>query len=156
MMQRWYHFLCLLLLIAVAATPPALAANGKIVGIVRDASTKDVIPGANVLVVGTALGGAADAQGRYYILNVPPGVYSLQASAVGYGRLKIEEISVVLDQTVEMNITLRSQDVQIGEMVITAERRVVDKNRTSTKTTVTSEEMSTLPSVTAIDLLNTT
>ena len=156
MMQRWYHFLCLLLLIAVAATPPALAANGKIVGIVRDASTKDVIPGANVLVVGTALGGAADAQGRYYILNVPPGTYSLQASAVGYGKLKIEEIGVVLDQTVEMNITLTSQDVQIGEMVITAERRVVDKNRTSTKTTVTSEELTNLPTVTAIDLLNTT
>jgi hypothetical protein len=156
MMQRWYHFLCLLLLIAVAATPTALAANGKIVGIVRDASTKDVIPGANVLVVGTTLGGAADAQGRYYILNVPPGTYSLQASAVGYGRLKIEEISVVLDQTVEMNITLTSQDVQIGEMVITAERRVVDKNRTSTKTTVTSEEIQNLPSVTVIDLLNST
>ncbi len=156
MMQRWYHFLCLLLLIAVAATPPALAANGKIVGIVRDASTKDVIPGANVLVVGTTLGGAADAQGRYYILNVPPGTYSLQASAVGYGRLKIEEVNVVFDQTVEINVTLRSQDVQIGEMVITAERRVVDKNRTSTKTTVTSDEIQNLPSVTVLDLLNST
>jgi outer membrane receptor protein involved in Fe transport len=156
MMQRWYQFLCLLLLIAVAATPSALAANGKIVGIVRDASTKDVIPGANVLVVGTTLGGAADVQGRYYILNVPPGTYALQASAVGYGKLKIEDVNVVLDQTVEMNITLRSQDVQIGEMVITAERRVVDKNRTSTKTTVTSEEIQNLPTVSVIDLLNTT
>jgi hypothetical protein len=156
MMHRWYQFLCLLLLIAVAAIPQALAANGKIVGIVRDASTKDVIPGANVLVVGTTLGGAADAQGRYYILNVPPGTYSLQASAVGYGKLKIEEVEVNLEQTKEIDITLRSQDVQIGEMVITAERRVVDKNRTSTKTTVTSEEIQNLPSVTVIDLLNST
>lgn len=156
MMQRWYQFLCLLLLIAVASTPPALAANGKIVGIVRDASTKDVIPGANVLVVGTTLGGAADAQGRYYILNVPPGTYALQASAVGYGKLKVEGVTVVLDQTVEINVTLRSQDVQIGEMVITAERRVVDKNRTSTKTTVTSDEIQSLPTVDVKDLLNST
>jgi|GEM_PF-403334 len=155
MMQRWYQFLCLLLLIAVAATPPALAANGKIVGIVRDASTKDVIPGANVLVVGTTLGGAADAQGRYYILNVPPGTYSLQASAVGFGKLRIDGIDIVADQTLDMNVTLTSQEVQIGEMVITAERRVVDKNRTSTKTTVTSEELATLPTVTVKDLLNT-
>jgi hypothetical protein len=145
-----------LLLIAAAATPPALAANGKIVGIVRDASTKDVIPGANVLVVGTTLGGAADAQGRYYILNVPPGTYSLQASAVGYGKLRIDGIDIVQDQTVEENVTLTSQDVQIGEMVITAERRVVDKNRTSTKTTVTSDEIQNLPTVTVIDLLNST
>ncbi|HMK39682.1 MAG TPA: TonB-dependent receptor [Bacteroidota bacterium] len=155
-MQRWYQFLCLLLLLAVASTPPAVAANGKIVGIVRDASTKDVIPGANVLVIGTTLGGAADAQGRYYILNVPPGSYALQASAVGYGKLKIEDVNVVLEQTVEINISLRSQDVQIGEMVITAERRVVDKNRTSTKTTVTSDEIAVLPTVNTIDLLNST
>jgi len=156
MKQRWYQFLCLLLLVAVAATPLALAANGKIVGIVRDASTKDVIPGANVLVQGTTLGGAADAQGRYFILNVPPGTYALQASAVGYGKLKIEGVEVLLDQTKEINISLQTQEVQIGEMVITAERRVVDKNRTSTKTTITSEELGTLPAVSTIDLLNTT
>jgi hypothetical protein len=41
-------------------------------------------------------------------------------------------------------------------MVITAERRVVDKNRTSTKTTVTSDEIQNLPTVTVIDLLNST
>ena len=155
MKQRWYQFLCLLLLVAVAATPLALAANGKIVGIVRDASTKDVIPGANVLVLGTTLGGAADAQGRYFILNVPPGTYSLQASAVGYGKLKIEGVEVLQDQTKEINVTLQSQEVQIGEMVITAERRVVDKNRTSTKTTVTSDELASLPTVSVKDLLNT-
>ncbi|HUI11318.1 MAG TPA: carboxypeptidase regulatory-like domain-containing protein [Bacteroidota bacterium] len=154
MKQRWYQFLCLLLLVAVASTPLALAANGKIVGIVRDASTKDVIPGANVLVLGTTLGGAADAQGRYYILNVPPGTYSLQASAVGYGKLKIEGVEVLLDQTKEINVNLQSQEVQIGEMVITAERRVVDKNRTSTKTTVTTEELQVLPTMTVKDLLN--
>ena len=75
MMQRWYQFLCLLLLIAVASTPPAHAATGKIVGIVRDASTKDVIPGANVLVVGTALGGAADA------VKVPASEFRCQVRA---------------------------------------------------------------------------
>jgi outer membrane receptor protein involved in Fe transport len=145
-----------LLLIAAVSAPLALAANGKIAGVVRDASTREAIPGANVLVVGTTLGGAADAQGRYYVLNVPPGTYALQVSAVGFAKTRIEGISVVLDQTVEMNINLQSETVQLGEVVITAERRVVDKNRTSTKTTILSDEIQALPTATAIDLLNTT
>jgi hypothetical protein len=156
MKQRWYQFLCLLLLVTIIAVPVVFAANGKIVGTVRDAATKDVVPGANVLVVGTTLGGAADAQGRYYILNVPPGTYSLQASAVGFGKLKIERITVSLDQTLEMNINLQGEAVQLGEMVISAERKVVDKNQTSTKTTVTSEELQSIPTVSALEILNTT
>lgn len=156
MKQRWYQFLCLLLLIAAVSAPLALAANGKIAGVVRDASNREAIPGANVLIVGTALGGAADAQGRYYILNVPPGTYSLQVSAVGFAKTRVEGISVVLDQTVEMNINLQSETVQLGEVIITAERRVVDKNRTSTKTTIMSDEIQALPTMTVIDLLNST
>ncbi len=154
MKQRWYYLLCLLLIITAVGSSVALAANGKIVGVVRDAATRDAVPGANVLVVGTTLGGAADAQGRYFILNVPPGKYDLQVSGVGFAKTKIEGVTVVLDQTVEVNVSLQSETVQLGEVVISAERRVVDKNRTSTKTTVTSDEILALPTVSVQDLLN--
>jgi hypothetical protein len=156
MKQRWYHLMCLLLLIAAVTSPLALAANGKIVGLVRDAVSKEVIPGANVLLIGTTLGGAADAQGRYFVLNVPPGTYSLQVSAVGFAKTRVDGISVVLDQTVEFNINMQSEAVQLTEVVISAERRVVDKNRTSTKTTITSEEMQNLPTMNVIDMMNST
>jgi hypothetical protein len=156
MKHRWYQLLCLVLLLAAVTSPLALAANGKIVGVVRDATTKDVVPGANVLVVGTTLGGAADKEGRYYILNVPPGTYSLQVSAVGFAKARVEGVSVSLDQTVEININLQSEAVQLNEVIITAERRVVDKNRTSTKTTITSEEIQALPTMSVVDLLNST
>lgn len=156
MKQRWYQFLCLLLLMAAVAAPLALAANGKIVGVVREAANKNVLPGANIVVVGTTLGGAADAQGRYFILNVPPGTYTLQASAIGFSKVKVEGVTVVLDQTVEININLQTEAVQLGEVVIAAERRVVDKNRTSTKTTIGSDEIQNLPAVSVVDLLNTT
>jgi hypothetical protein len=156
MKQRWYHLLCLLLLLAGATSQLALAANGKIAGVIRDAASKEAIPGANVLIVGTTMGGAADAQGRYFILNVPPGTYTLQISAVGYARTRVEGVTVVLEQTKEVNVDLRSETVQLSEVVISAERRVVDVNRTSTKTTITSDEIESLPTMNVIDLLNST
>lgn len=155
MRYAWFRVLflgCLLML------PAALAfgANGKIRGTVRDDATRQALPGANVVVVGTTLGAMADASGNYTILNIPPGVYRLQASSVGYRRVIIENVSVNLDQTVEQNFALPSEAVEVSEVLISAERRVVDKNRTSTKSTVTSEEITNLPMVSAIEVLNTT
>ncbi len=155
MRYAWFRvlFLGCLLVLPVAL---ALGANGKIRGTVRDDATKQALPGANVMVVGTTLGAMADAGGNFTILNVPPGVYRVQASAVGYRRVVVENIRISLDQTLEQNFNLPSEAVEVGEVLISAERRVVDKNRTSTKSTVTSEEISNLPMVSAIEVLNTT
>ena len=76
MRYAWFRVLflgCLLML------PAALAfcANGKIRGTVRDDATRQALPGANIVLVGTTLGAMADAGGNYTILNVPPGVYRL-------------------------------------------------------------------------------
>jgi hypothetical protein len=153
-----YAWLRVLLLGCLLIIPAALSfgANGKIRGTVRDVATKQTLPGANVVVMGTALGAMADAQGQYTILNVPPGNYKLQSSVVGYRRVVIENVRVNLDQTVELNFDLPSEAVEVGEVLISAERRVVDKNRTSTKSTVNSDEIANLPMVSAIDILNTT
>lgn len=155
MRYAWFRVLLLGCLLIIPAAM-SFGANGKIRGTVRDVATKQSLPGANVLVMGTALGAMADAQGQFTILNVPPGSYRLQASVVGYRRVVIENVRVNLDQTVEQNFDLPSEAVEVGEVLISAERRVVDKNRTSTKSTVTSEEISNLPMVTALDVLNTT
>ena len=66
------NLLALLLLIA----PLTLSAQvGKVSGRVTDASTGEAIPGANVIIDGTSMGGAADAEGDYFIIRVGPGRY---------------------------------------------------------------------------------
>jgi outer membrane receptor protein involved in Fe transport len=150
----WFRVFILACLVALPVQL-ALSANGKIRGTVRDAATKQAIPGANVLVVGTTQGGAADAEGHYYVLNVNPGKYSVQCSGVGFRKEVVQNVTVSLDQTVELNFDLNSEAVEVSEVVVSAERRVVDKNRTSTKTTITSDEIQSLPAVTVLDLLNT-
>ena len=74
MRSSWFKVL-LILLISMLPVALLFAGNGKIAGTVKDAAGKDVIPGANIVIVGTSMGAATDEQGRYYILNVPPGTH---------------------------------------------------------------------------------
>ena len=53
--------------------------TGKLAGVVRDAK-KQPLPGANIILVGVPLGAASDPDGRYGILNVPAGTYSVKVS----------------------------------------------------------------------------
>ena len=79
---------------------PAAAGNGKIAGMVKDNSGQ-ALPGANVvtMVGGEKVGAITDDKGRYFIINVPPGVYAIEASYVGHQTLKQTGIQVRLDLT---------------------------------------------------------
>ena len=77
--------LSLLSLIALVLPVAVLAqTTGKIVGQVTDAETGETLPGANVIVVGTTLGGAADIDGNYLIIGVPVGTYTYRRQFVGF------------------------------------------------------------------------
>ncbi|RPH38050.1 TonB-dependent receptor, partial [bacterium] len=154
MRQQWYKFLLFLLLVAVLAATPALAANGKISGVVKSAEGEPVV-GANVVLEGTALGTAADAAGRYFILNVPPGAYRVRASGVGFTPKIITNVRVNADQFVTLDISLQSQAVGLAEVVIEATRPPVDRSQTSAKTTMTGEDLQALPIRDARDLVAT-
>jgi hypothetical protein len=56
----------------------------KIEGTVRDKDTGKPLPGAQVLVEGTRLGNVTNADGYYFVLNVPPGRRSVIFSYMGY------------------------------------------------------------------------
>ncbi|MFC1569329.1 substrate-binding domain-containing protein [bacterium] len=49
--------------------------TGKIAGTVTDKETGEPLPGANVVIEGTSLGAAADIEGQFSILHVPPQEY---------------------------------------------------------------------------------
>lgn len=154
MRQDWYKFLLFLLLVAVLAATPALAANGKISGVVKSAEGEPVL-GANIVLEGTTLGTAADAAGRYFILNVPPGAYRVRASGVGFTPKVITNVRVNADQFVTLDISLESQAVGMAEVVIEAARPPVDKSQTSAKTTITAEDLQSLPIRNATELVST-
>ncbi|MFH0991719.1 MAG: TonB-dependent receptor [bacterium] len=153
-----YTWCKVLLLICLVMVPLILISggNGKITGVVKDAATGEAVVGANVMLEGTLLGAAADVNGAYYILNVPPGTYTVKASAVGYVPQTFRNVRVNSDQTVTIDFSLRAEAVGLKEVVIDAERKLVDKTLTSTRTVISTNELTGLPSLSVQELLNTT
>ena len=114
---------------------------GKIAGMVRDRATREPIPGVNVTVKGTRLGATTDANGEYFILNVPSGRYEVRATLVGYQSLTQTDVVVSINRTFTVNFTLSEAVVGLDEeIVVTAERPDVSRERTSSSEIVRTEE----------------
>lgn len=60
------------------------AASSGIEGQVKDATTGEPLLGANIVLLGTSLGAAADNNGKYTIRNVPSGSYTIRVTYIGY------------------------------------------------------------------------
>ncbi len=80
--------------------------TGKISGKVTDVNTGEILPGANVLILGKNIGGATDTNGLYTISNVPPRSYSMQARAMRHKSVTVFDVIVVADSTTIINFQL--------------------------------------------------
>ncbi len=121
--------------------------TGKIAGYVFDKNSGEPLIGANISIKNTTLGASTDANGAYYILQVPPGVYEMVVEYVGYKKTTVRNIHVQSDLTVEINIKMESETFQTDEIVIVAERPLIQRDITSTRTQATRDEMKNTPGV---------
>ena len=80
MLHRGMKFL----LVALVLPMMVQAQTGIVSGTVTDSESGDVLAGANVVIEGTTLGAAADADGNYSISNVAAGTVTVSASVIGY------------------------------------------------------------------------
>ena len=134
-------------LLALACGFAAFAGTtGKISGVVRDQKTSEPLPGVNVVVDGTSLGASTDIDGRYTILNVPPGRHKLLASFIGYRRFEISNVSVAVDFTTPLDILLTEGSVELDAVVVQAERSpLIRQDLTNPVASITSENIDALP-----------
>jgi hypothetical protein len=123
----------------------AQTAVGKISGKVTDAETGEPLPGANIVIAGTQLGAATDLDGEYFILNLVPGTYTLRFTFVGYQPQVFQDIRVVAGITKEVDAKKKSAAVELGELVVIAEKPFFEAKATNTVKVYDSEEISALP-----------
>jgi len=145
MMTKLTGRLFLALLFAAASTA-AFAQSGKIAGKVTDAENGEALIGASVLVVGTSLGAATDFDGNYNILNVPPGVYTIRISYVGYTNKTISNIRVSTGLTARIDVQLSAEVLTLGEEItVIAEKPMVQKDQTASTAIVSGDQIAALP-----------
>lgn len=162
---RRYIFLALpILMLPCLASDPARAQdldNVTISGKVTDQNGA-IIPGASVtstlIKTKTERTVVADDEGRYKLIQLEPGVYSVKASFTGFAAEEKTDLTTIAGQNVQLDFTLKPADVTAETIVVsTANAPEVDTTRTVVGGTVTTQEVESLPVTTRspLDLIFT-
>ncbi len=149
-MLRFKQIIFLLILVPMIVYA---GTTGKIAGQVLDSETGDPLPGVNVFLEGTILGAATDIDGFYYIINIPPGQYTVKLSFVGYVEYTVTNVDVAIDLTTKIDVALRSEILSTESVVVTAVRPVIQKDVAATQKIVTSADIQALPVTTLTEAL---
>ncbi len=141
MRSIWIKFGIVLLSVTMAWS----ATVGTISGRITDEQTGEPVIGAQVMISELGLGGSTDFEGEYYIQNVPVGLHVVQVWMIGYAKVTINDVGVVMDQTTPMNISLEQEIIKGQEVTVVADRPLVEKDVTVKKMVRTAEEIQNLP-----------
>ncbi len=93
-----------------------------ITGVVQDSISRSPLIGANVIIDGTNLGAATDAEGKYLIEKINPGEYFVRVSYMGYKTSK-KSFSVIGNKSTVLNILMEPEAIKMETYVVTASRR---------------------------------
>ncbi len=138
--------LFILLLITIATNLAVAGNTGKLVGVVTDKNTGEPLAGVNIILKGTPIGAATDLNGEYFILNIPPGSYDIECAYIGYQPFLYKDVQILSDQTTALNFELSEQTMELEEqIVVVAERPLVQKDLTYSKKITTTEEIKAMP-----------
>jgi len=141
---RIFKFAVLTLLWGVW-TPLHAGTTGKLSGVIKDKETGDALPGVNVVVEGTSIGAVTNRKGEYLVLFVPAGQYSIEYSLIGFTKMKMNEVIVLPDFNTVMDVSLAPADVLGEEIVVIAERSLIQQDQTMTMTVMTFRDYQNLP-----------
>ncbi|SIO06438.1 TonB-dependent receptor [Algoriphagus halophilus] len=106
----------LIVLISISAF-----SQGVIRGRIINPSNGEPVAFANVLVLETEYGAISDEEGNYIIESIPPGLYNVRASFVGYKTETRYEVRVTLAKSVQLDFELTEDASELGEVVVSSE-----------------------------------
>ena len=96
------------------------AQSGSITGKVVDVNSGDALPGADIFIQGTSLGVASNLNGSYYIINIPPGKYTIVAKYIGYED-KSADIEIGPNEKKQLDIKMKFMVIEGENVVVTAQ-----------------------------------
>ncbi len=129
---------------AIAITPVLAAAqSGSLAGLVTD-SAKTPLPGAQVSVVGTRFGATSGLDGRYRVIGIPAGSYTIRVQRIGALAKSFDNVSISANGEAKLDVVMQATALQLGGYVVSASRRVEKiTDAPATVTRITADQMST-------------
>ena len=119
--------------------------TGKISGRVIDANTKKPLLTSNIIVQGTTIGSFTDENGYFVIINIPPGMYDVKCSMIGYKDYIIQDVRVEIDQTTDLNFSMNIEIIAGEQITVDAKKKVIKKDIAATHMSITSKTIEELP-----------
>jgi outer membrane receptor protein involved in Fe transport len=141
---QWARRLAALTLALLLAVPAVAGTTGKLTGRVVD-EKKQPLPGVNVRIEGQRLGGITDDHGEYFIIGIPAGKYSVHMNLIGYANYLAENVDIPPDFSTTLDAVLKTEAVQMSEVVVNAERPLLQKDATGTTKFLSGSDISKLP-----------
>ncbi|HEY2825750.1 MAG TPA: TonB-dependent receptor, partial [Gemmatimonadales bacterium] len=137
----------------LAMMPAALVAQseGTLHGTVSDAATTKPIPAASITLDGRGVGAITDAEGRYEVRAIRPGLHRVLVRAIGYGSVSKDSVTISAATGVTLNVQLQPEAIALPGIAVVAEDRLLDPRVVATSQTMTGTELRQLPVTTLND-----
>ncbi len=111
-------------------TLTAQTTKGVIRGKVVDKATGEPLPGVNVQILGTVMGGSTSLAGVFEIRRVPFGTYTLRVSMIGYAKKNVEAVRVGEEEPT-LEVALEEAPVEIDPVIVSVSKWEQDAANTS-------------------------
>jgi outer membrane receptor protein involved in Fe transport len=115
--------------------------QGVLRGKVTDGTNKEGLIGANVFLVGTYVGGAADFNGKFRIEDIKPGDYTVRITYLGFNEKIYTGIRIKDGEETVLNVQLEELGTTLDAVVIVGEKNLVDLESGKSQIKISSEEL---------------
>lgn len=105
-----------LIILLICSFTVVYGQQASLEGVVRDAK-QQVVPGVSIRLIELKRGKPSDAEGKFTFQGLMPGMYTLQASFVGYKTLQ-EKVNLVADKTLHLDLELVEASNDLKEIVV--------------------------------------
>lgn len=175
-------------IVAAQEVPATIVGKpGRISGVVFDSKSGEKLPGVTIMVqlpsdtiaqvqsMGgktVSLGAKSNLNGEYLVRSVPPGIYTISVTMIGYAKSVISDVEVTPDGLAKLDVALSTKEVTLGnDIEVTGKRGqetvsatdIIRKKATSTMDFVSKEQISrsgagdaqgAIAKVTGVSLMN--
>lgn len=119
--------------------------TGKIAGVVFELDSDEPVSGANIYLDELPIGASTDENGAFFILNVPPGNYTLNVQMIGYSNYQVQDLRISVNRTSYIKAGLTPSIMEGEIIVVQADKISTKKDQTSSIRNISSDQLDVLP-----------